>query len=57
MFFLNDLFQPYTTGADLARWRAMVVLVGTGMLVYAAAVFVTGALRPADIRQLLRSKS
>lgn len=57
MFFLNDLFQPYTTGANLARWGAMVVLVGTGMLVYAAAVFVTGALRPNDIRQLIRSKS
>jgi putative peptidoglycan lipid II flippase len=57
MFFLNDLFQPYTTGANLARWGAMVVLVGTGMLVYAAAVFVTGALRPGDIRQLIRSKS
>ena len=57
MFFLNDLFQPYTTGANLARWGAMVVLVGTGMLVYAAAVFVTGALRPSDIRQLLRSRS
>lgn len=57
MFFLNDLFQPYTTGANLARWGAMAVLVGTGMLVYAAAVFVTGALRPSDIRQLLRSRS
>jgi putative peptidoglycan lipid II flippase len=56
MFFLNDLFQPYVTGPSLARWMAMVVLVGTGGLVYAAAVFATGALRPRDIRQLVRSK-
>nr|WP_277998512.1 murein biosynthesis integral membrane protein MurJ [Sphingomonas liriopis] len=56
MYFLNDLFAPYTTGAGLARWGAMAVLVGTGALVYAAAVFATGALRPADIRQLIRSR-
>jgi len=43
MYFLNDLFQPYTTGASLIRWAAMAVLVGTGALVYAAAVFATGA--------------
>jgi putative peptidoglycan lipid II flippase len=42
MYFLNDLFQPYTTGASLIRWAAMAVLVGTGALVYAAAVFATG---------------
>ncbi|KIU30289.1 MAG: murein biosynthesis integral membrane protein MurJ [Sphingomonas aquatilis] len=57
MYFLNDLFQPYTTGASLIRWAAMAVLVGTGALVYAAAVFATGALKPRDIRQLLRSQS
>ncbi len=57
MYFLNDLFQPYTTGASLIRWAAMAVLVGTGALVYGAAVFVTGALKPRDIRQLLRSQS
>jgi len=56
MFFLNDLFAPYVSGSNLARWGAMAVLVGTGTVVYALAVFATGALRPADIRQLIRSR-
>jgi putative peptidoglycan lipid II flippase len=54
MYFLDDLFTPYTTGASLTRWIAMFILVGTGGLVYAVACFVLRAYRPADLRALLR---
>jgi putative peptidoglycan lipid II flippase len=57
MFFLNDLFTPYTTGAWTIRTSAMLVLVGAGCIVYAAACFATGAFRPSDIRSLVRRKS
>lgn len=54
MWFLTGLFQPYVTGSDVQRWGALVVLVGTGMLVYAAATLLTGAIRPADLKRLVR---
>jgi putative peptidoglycan lipid II flippase len=56
MYFLNDLFAPYVTGTSLQRWAAMLVLVATGGVVYAAGVFATGAIRLRDIRQLVRSR-
>ncbi|QNA83271.1 murein biosynthesis integral membrane protein MurJ [Sphingomonas sp. So64.6b] len=56
MYFLDDLFTPYTTGPSLTRWAAMFILVGTGGLVYAVACFVLRAYRPADLRALLRRK-
>jgi putative peptidoglycan lipid II flippase len=56
MYFLNDLFAPYTTGTNLERWGAMLVLVATGGVVYALGVLATGAIRLRDIRQLIRSK-
>jgi putative peptidoglycan lipid II flippase len=54
MFFLNDLFTPYVTGSSMERWGALVVLVGTGGLVYAAATVLTGAVRPVDLKRLIR---
>ncbi|GGB15895.1 putative lipid II flippase MurJ [Sphingomonas metalli] len=54
MWFLNDLFHPFVTGSTIERWGAMAALVATGVLVYAAAVFVTGAVRPADLKRLIR---
>ena len=54
MWFANAPLAPYTTGASLARWGAMFVLVAAGALVYFAATFLFGALRPADIRRLIR---
>lgn len=56
MYFLDDLFTPYTTGPSLVRWGAMFVLVGTGSLVYAIACFALGAYRPADLRALIRRR-
>jgi putative peptidoglycan lipid II flippase len=56
MYFLNDLFAPYVTGTSVQRWTAMLVLVATGGVVYAAGVFATGAIRLRDIRQLVRSR-
>ena len=56
LWFAGDLFRPYVTGPSLTRWIALAVLVAGGALVYAAAVFATGALRPRDLRQLLRSR-
>ncbi len=54
MWFANAPLAPYTTGASLARWGAMFVLVAAGALVYFAATFLFGALRPADLRRLIR---
>ena len=54
MWFGNALFQPYVTGTSIERWGAMLVLVGTGGLVYAAAVIATGAFRVSEVRQLFR---
>lgn len=57
MFFLNDLFAPYTSGTWTIRTAAMMVLVGAGCIVYAAACFAIGAFRPSDIKALVRRKS
>ena len=54
MWGLNDLFGAYVAGPALDRWLAMLALVTTGVLVYAAASFATGAFRPADVKALLR---
>lgn len=54
MWFALDLFRPYTSGSNVARWGAMFVLVTSGTIVYAAATFLFGALRPADVRALVR---
>jgi putative peptidoglycan lipid II flippase len=56
MWGMNDLFQPYVAGPALERWIAMLALVTTGMLVYAAATFATGAFKPADVKALLRRR-
>lgn len=54
MWFANAAFVPYTTGTSIERWGAMFVLVATGGIVYAAAAFLFGAVRPADIRRLVK---
>jgi putative peptidoglycan lipid II flippase len=57
MWFATDLFRPYVTGGNVARWGAMFVLVASGMVVYAAATLLFGAFRPADIRNLIRKQA
>lgn len=57
MFFLNDLFTPYTSGAWTIRTAAMLVLVGAGCLVYAVACFGTGAVRIGDLKALFRRRT
>jgi putative peptidoglycan lipid II flippase len=57
MALLNERFQPYVTGSSLERWGALIILVATGMLVYAVATFATGAFRLADIKRLVRRKN
>ena len=54
MWWLNDLFGAHVAGPALERWGAMLALVTTGILVYAAATFATGAFRPADVKALFR---
>jgi putative peptidoglycan lipid II flippase len=49
--------EPFLTRRLVERMLALGVLVGTGVLVYAAACFVTGAFRPADFRQLLQRRA
>lgn len=53
MYFLDDRFTPYTTGTTLTRWLAMLVLVATGGLVYAAACFALRAYLPSDLKAAL----
>lgn len=57
MFFLNDLFTPYTSGTWTIRTAAMLVLVGAGCVVYAAGCFLTGAVRVRDLKALVRRPS
>jgi putative peptidoglycan lipid II flippase len=57
MFFLDDLFAPYTSGAWTIRTAAMLVLVGAGSIVYAIACFVTGAVRVSDLKALVRRRA
>lgn len=57
MFFLNDLFTPYTTGVWTIRTAAMLVLVGAGCVVYAIACFGTGAVRIGDLKALFRRRA
>ncbi|MEG3180641.1 murein biosynthesis integral membrane protein MurJ [Sphingomonas sp. LT1P40] len=57
MFFLNDLFTPYIAGTWLIRTSAMLVLVGAGCIVYAAACFVTGAVRLSELKALVRRRA
>ncbi len=52
MYFLNDRFAPYTTGPGITRWAAMLVLVATGGVVYAAACFALRAYLPSDLRAM-----
>ena len=56
LWFGNDLLAPYTTGERLVRTAAMLVLVGSGGLIYALACVVTGAYRIADIKALAARK-
>lgn len=57
MWFLDVVFEPYVVGTSVERWGALVLLVGAGGLVYAAATVVTGAVRVADLKRLLRRRS
>jgi putative peptidoglycan lipid II flippase len=57
MFFLNDLFTPYTSGTWTIRTTAMLVLVGAGCVVYAVACFGTGAVRVSDLKALVRRRA
>lgn len=54
MWFLNDRFTPYTTGASVTRWLAMLVLVATGAGVYGIACLGFRAYLPSDLRAMLR---
>lgn len=54
MFFLGDLFTPYISGTWTLRTAAMLVLVGAGCVVYAAACFLTGAVRLSELKTLVR---
>ena len=52
LYLLNDRFAPYTTGPGLTRWIAMLVLVGGGGVVYAAACLIFRAYLPSDLRAM-----
>ena len=54
MWFGNVLFEPYVTGTNVERWGALAVLVAMGVVVYAAATFLTGAVRPSELKRLVR---
>lgn len=54
MIALNPYFAPYTLGLGMTRWLAMITLVATGGLVYAAACFGFRAYLPSDLRAMLK---
>ena len=56
LWFANDALAPYTLGDRLQRTGAMVLLVGAGAFVYAAACFVTGAYHVQDLTSLVRRR-
>jgi len=57
LFGLNDWFVPYTTGPTLDRWLALMALVATGSIVYAAACLALRAYLPSDLKAALTRRS
>jgi putative peptidoglycan lipid II flippase len=51
------LLDPWLNGTMVARYGALVVLVGAGCAVYAVACFVTGAFRLSDLKALVRRRA
>jgi putative peptidoglycan lipid II flippase len=47
------LLAPWLYGSPL-RYAALGALIGVGMVTYAAAAILTGALRPAELKAMLR---
>jgi putative peptidoglycan lipid II flippase len=56
LFMLEDLLTPYIGGTWTIRTAAMIVLVGSGCVVYGIAVLALGAVRMGDLRTLLRRR-
>jgi putative peptidoglycan lipid II flippase len=57
IFFLHPLVDPYLTQSLMVRGLGLSVLVGSGMLIYGLACFVTGAFALDDIKLLLRRRA
>jgi putative peptidoglycan lipid II flippase len=53
----DRLLDPFLAARIWERYAALTVLVGAGCAIYAAACFVTGAFRIADIKALIRRRS
>jgi len=53
LYAANHLLSPWLYGTSL-RYLALAILVTTGILSYALAAFLTGALRPADLKSMLK---
>ena len=54
MWWGTELFRPYVTGSDKERWAALAVLGASGVGIYALATVATGAVRPTDLKRLVR---
>ncbi|WP_210358094.1 MULTISPECIES: murein biosynthesis integral membrane protein MurJ [Sphingomonas] len=57
LLLVTPLVDPYLTRSLPVRGAALAVLVGAGVAIYAAACFVTGAFRVADLKSLLRRRA
>ena len=57
LYFAAPYFDPYLTRSLVVRIIGLGILVGSGVLVYAAACFVTGAFALDDIKLLLRRRA
>ena len=57
LFAFDWLLDPWLNGTMVARYGALVALVGAGCAIYAVACFVTGAFRLSDLKALVRRRA
>jgi putative peptidoglycan lipid II flippase len=57
VYFVAPLVDPYLTGSILRRAGGLVVLVGSGAIVYGVACFLTGAFVLDDVKLLMRRRT
>ena len=56
VYAFNGLLNPWLDGRIIERYIALGILVGTGVALYAAACFATGAYRISDLKSLMRRR-
>ncbi|MBO9574211.1 MAG: murein biosynthesis integral membrane protein MurJ [Sphingobium sp.] len=57
VYAFDALLDPWLTGSFYQRYAALAVLVGSGVVLYGIACFLTGAYRVADLQALVRRRA